>query len=120
MAIVVVSDSYVKIRLSPSSNDASCSALSHLYLECGIDKEKTSKEIWTQLLLYKKGTRRLAAQERKQLGLAAIEGKKPLPFREYKYLAKRNCESDEPEHVAADTFLLLEWNIISPAEYVVD
>ena len=46
---VVVRDSSVNIRLSPSSHDASCSALSHLYLECGIDKEQISKEIWTQL-----------------------------------------------------------------------
>ena len=43
---------------------------------------------------YKKGTRRLAAKERKQLGLAATEGNKPLPFRAYKYLAKFFFESD--------------------------
>ena len=52
---VVVSDSSVGIRFSPSSYDAYCSALSHIYLECGIDKEKTSKEIWMQLCSYKKG-----------------------------------------------------------------
>ena len=67
----------------------------HLYLECGIDEEKTSKELWTQLSSYKKGSRRLAVKERKQLGLAATEGKKPLPFRAYKYLAKILFESDE-------------------------
>ena len=89
-------------------------------LECGIDKEKTSKELWTQLSSYKKGTRRLAVKERKKLGLAATEGKKPLPFCAYKYLAKILFESDEPEHVTAHTFLLLEWNLISRAEYVVD
>ena len=92
----------------------------HLCLECGIDKEKTSKELWTQVSSYKKGTGRLAVKERKHLGLAATEGKKPLPFRAYKYLAKILFESDEPEHVAAHTFLFLEWNPISRAEYVVD
>ena len=71
-------------------------------------------------MLYKKGTRRLAVKERKQLGLAAIEGKKPLPFCAYKYLAKIIFKSDEPEHVAAHKFLLLEWILISWAEYVVD
>ena len=81
---IVVSNSSFKIRLRPSSYDASFSALSHPYLECGIYKEKTSKELWTQLLSYKKGTRRLAIKESKQLGLAAIEGKNPLPFRAYK------------------------------------
>ena len=85
---VVVRDSSVNIRLIPSSYDASCSALSHLYLECGIDKEKMSKELWTQLSSYKNGTRRLAIKERKQLGLAPTEGKKPLPFRAYNYLVK--------------------------------
>ena len=79
-----------------------------------------SKELWTQILSYKKNTRRLAVKERKHLGLAVTEGKKPLPFCEYKHLAKILFESDEPEHVAAHKFLLLEWNLISRAEYVVD
>ena len=92
----------------------------HLYLECGIDKEKTNKELWTQFTFYKKGTRRLAVKERKQLGLAATEVNNPFLSSAYKYLAKRFFESDEPEYVVAHTFLLLEWNIISWAEYVVD
>ena len=62
----------------------------------------------------------MAEKERKQLVLAATEGKKPLPFRTYKYLAKILFESDEPENVTAHTFILLEWNIISRSEYVVD
>ena len=52
--------------------------------------------------------------------MAATEGKKPLPFRAYNYLAKILFESDEPEHVVAHTFLLLEWNIKPRSEYVVD
>jgi hypothetical protein len=43
---VIVSELDVEIRLSPSSYDVACSALSHLYRECGLDKEKTSKELW--------------------------------------------------------------------------
>ena len=85
---VVASGSYVKIRLSPSSHDESCSALSRLYIECGIEKEKTSKDLLTQLKLYQKGTRRLAVKERKQLGLAATESNTPLPFSAYEYLEK--------------------------------
>ena len=42
-----------------------------------------------------------------------------MPFRSYKYLAKNIFKSNVPEHVAAHTFLLLEWNLISRAEYVV-
>ena len=104
---IVVSDSYVDIRISPSSYDTSCSTLSHIYLGCCIEKEKTIKELWTQNLSYKKGTMRLAAKERKQLGQAATKGKNPLPFRTYKYLAKILFESDEPENFSAHTFLLL-------------
>ena len=70
--------------------------------------------------MYKKGTRRLAVKERKQLGLAATEVKNPFPFSAYKYLAKLFFKSDEPDHVAAHIFIPLEWNIISWAEYVVD
>ena len=70
--------------------------------------------------MYKKGTRRLAVKERKQLGLAATEVNTPFPFSAYKYLAKLVFKSDEPEQVVAHIFLLLEWNIISWAEYVVD
>ena len=39
MGTVVVRDIYVDIRLIPSSYDASCSTLSHIYLERGIDKK---------------------------------------------------------------------------------
>ena len=73
-----------------------------------------------QLSSYKRGTMRLVVQERKQIGMAATEVKKPLPFRAYKYLANILFESDEPDHVSAHTFFLLEWNLISQAEYVVD
>ena len=41
-------------------------------------------------------------------------------FRAYKQLAKILFQSDQPEHVAAHTFLLFEWNQISWADYVVD
>ena len=43
-----------------------------------------------------------------------------MPFRAYKYLSKILFESDEQEHVAAHTFILLERNLISRAEYVAD
>ena len=79
-----------------------------------------SKELWTQLPSYKKGTRRLAVKERKQLGLATTEGKKRLFFRAYQYIANILFKSNEPEHVATHTFLLLKRNLVSRAEYVVD
>ena len=55
----------VQIRLGISSFDGACSALSHLYLECGLDKEVISKELWSKLSTYKKGTRRKYTKEKK-------------------------------------------------------
>jgi len=119
---VVMNEKDLVIRLSPSSYDGACSALSHLFTESGITKEQTScsKDLWLKLSSYKKGTRRLSAKEKKQHGLSTIEGKKPLPFAAYELLAKILFESPDPEHVPAHTFLLLEWNLISRAEYLVD
>ena len=48
------------------------------------------------------------------------EGKKHLPFAAYCYLAKILFTSASPEHVPAHTFLLMEWNLMSRSEYVVD
>ena len=119
---VVVGEDEHTIRLQPSSYNGACSALSHFFTESGISKEKTknTEELWNNISSYKKGTRRLSTKERKELGLSTTEGKKPLPFRAYKHLARILFESEKPEHVAAHTFLLLEWNLISRAEYVVN
>lgn len=118
----VTKDDSATIRLSPSSYDAACSALSHLFTESGISKEsnESTKELWTKLSAYKKGTRRLGVKEKDNLGLSTDEGKKPLPFSAYKYLAKVLFESSKAEHVAAHTFLIIEWNLISRAEFVVN
>ena len=58
---VVISESRGEIRLGPSSYDEACSALSHVYLGSGLDKEITSKESWAKLLSYKKDLRRNGA-----------------------------------------------------------
>ena len=113
-------DETVYVRLGQSAFDGATSALSHLYTECGLDKHIISKDLWTKLTPYKQGSRRLAASEKKKLGLSTVEGKKHLPFAAYRKLAKILFESEKPEHIHAHTFLLLEWNLISRAEYVVD
>ena len=70
--------------------------------------------------MYKQGSRRTAAREKKKLGLSTVEGKKHLPFAAYRLLAKILFESEKLEHVYAHTFIVLKWNLISRAEYVVD
>ena len=47
----------ILIRLGSSAFDRACSSLSHLYLECCLDKEVVSKDLWAQLSTYKKGSR---------------------------------------------------------------
>ena len=108
--VVVATGDDKLIRLSSSSYDAASSALSHLFQECRIKKDvtETTNDLWTKIAAYKKGTRRLSAKEKKELGLSQVEGKKALPFEAYKYLAKILFESDKPEHIAAHTFLLLK------------
>ena len=51
--------------------------------------------------------------------LSQTEGKRPLPFAAYEYLADILRRSDNPEHIAAHLFLLLDWNLISCADGVV-
>jgi len=111
----------VTIRLASSSYSASCSALSYLFSESGISKDfnETTKELWTKLSAYNKGMRRVGGKEKRLLGLSTEEGKKPLPFAAYKYLAKVLFESKKAEHVGAHAFLIIAWNLISRAEFVI-
>ena len=107
------------VRLSHSSFDGACSALSHLYKDCGLDKDVVSQDLWHKLGSYKRGSRRAGAQQKKKLGLNQTEGKAALPFAAYQYLASILFESEDPEDVAAHTFLVLEWNLVARAEYVI-
>ena len=113
-------DETVSIRLGKSAVDGATSVLSHLCLECGIQKLTVSKDLWTRLAVYKQGSSRTAASQKKKLGLSTVEGKKHLPLAGYRLLSKILFESDKPEHIFAHTFLVFEWNLISRAEYVVD
>jgi hypothetical protein len=47
------------------------------------------------------------------------KGKKPLLLAAYKYLAKKIFESKKPEHVGAHMFLIIAWNLISHAVFVI-
>ena len=97
----------VEIRLNPSLFDGACSSLSYLIQESGIDKDvnEVTKELWSKIATYKKGTRRILAREHYELCLSASEGKKPFPFRAYHYPAKVLFESEDSKHIAAHTFL---------------
>jgi hypothetical protein len=88
----------VEVRLSASSYESACSALSHLYTDAGLNKEAISPELWKKLSSYKKGSRRMGASEKNDFGLKLSEGKRPLSYqakisasrRFYSEVRKRN------------------------------
>jgi hypothetical protein len=110
----------VIVRLKLSSYEAYCSALSHLFTECGKDRESTCPGLFSELSRYKKGARRTSADERRKLGLRTTEGKKPLPLKGYMRLAEILFLSEKKEYVQAHTFLVLDWNMISRSESVIE
>ena len=120
--MITIGHGEAEIRLSSSSYDGACSALNHLFIESFIEKDVNvvTKDLWCRLSRYKKGMRRKGAQQKGELGLSLAEGKKPLPIAAYKELARILFESEKPEHVAAHAFLILSWNLIARAEFVVD
>lgn len=114
--------STIHVRLHISSYDGITSSLSCLFTDCKVarDVNEQVKHMWETLPLYKKGSSRKGAKERHQLGLRMNEGRDPIPFAAYVHLAEILCKSEKPEHIAARLFLLLDWNLMSSAETVVD
>ena len=76
------------ILVSPSTYDGIFSSLSHIYKLCGVDKDVVSPTLFQLLATYKKGTRRVGASQKKDLGLKIMEGNKHLSFPEYKLLCE--------------------------------
>lgn len=72
----VIVTNKVTIRLGVGSFSNACSALSHLFLECNVDKSATraSRFLWKKLSIYLKGTRRTGARERQEHGIRVTEG----------------------------------------------
>jgi hypothetical protein len=114
--------STIIVHLSASAYDNACSSLAFLFVECDCSKDYSpvSKNLWRKITLYKKGYHQESAKERSDLGLRTAEGKDPLPLACLIYLCKFLHCSNDPEHVAALLFLLIEWNLISRAENVVN
>jgi hypothetical protein len=103
----VIASTTVTIRLSAGSFSNACSALSHLFTECGIDKatSDTSRDLWRKLALYLKGCRRTGARERAEHGLRNTEGKDPMPLAAYVHLAQILSQSSNPEYIVCHLFL---------------
>ena len=112
----------ITLRLTASSFDGVCSSLANLFTECEVPKDVSAatKDMWLRLSTYKKGSRRASARERREVGLCTAEGKGPLPVKCLQYLAEVLHRSKEPEHIAALFFLLLEWNLLSRADMVIN
>jgi len=85
---VVVAET-IKVRLTASSYDGVCSALSFLFSECDLEKDhcETSKALWKKIGVYKRGYRQESAAQRREAGLRTAKGKDPLPLACLIYLA---------------------------------
>jgi hypothetical protein len=112
----------IKIHLKAASFDGVQSAIANLYTDCNFDRDfnETTKEFWRKIGLFRKGTRRKGARERQKLGLRTVEGKDPMPHPAYVYLANVLHKSKDPKMIACHLFLLLEWNLISRADFVIE
>ncbi len=52
--------------------------------------------------------------------MRTVEGKDPISLAAYTYLTKVLIQSDDPKHVSAHIFLLLEWNLISTEDMIIN
>jgi hypothetical protein len=79
----------------------------------------TSKHLWKKNALYMKGAQRTGARERQEHGLCTTEGKDPMSFKAYVYLARLLVKRNDPEHVVLHLCLILDWQMVSHAEGMV-
>jgi hypothetical protein len=118
----VVVNENVTVRATAGAYDDACAAFSYLFVECDMDKNSTevSKNLWHKIGLYKKGCHNTSARERQALGLHTSEGKDPMPIAALIYLCEILHNSKDREDVAALLLLLIDWNLISFADNVVN
>jgi hypothetical protein len=64
-----------------------------------------TKELWTKLTKDKQGTKREGIKQKNLLGIAIVEGKKPLLFQAYMYLAQILLESDSQARTCCNTHI---------------
>jgi hypothetical protein len=109
------------VQLGKSVYDGITSSLACLFTECKVARDVSAsvKEMWLTIPQYKKGSARTGARQRQQLGLRQNEGRDPFPFAAYNFLANILSASPDPEHVHAHLFLLLDWNLMSRADTVI-
>lgn len=66
--------------------------------------------------MYIKGSERINLAAKQTLGLKIVEGKCHMTAIVYEKLAQILFESDEPEHIFAHCFFVLDWNLMKRAE----
>ena len=76
-------------------------AIDCLYWQCGIEIPENLKD---SISLYCKGSKRCGATIKQQLALKINEGKGPMSFEVYKFIAKGLFESSKKEHVFVHFF----------------
>jgi hypothetical protein len=112
----------IHVRLHKSSYDGVTSSLANLFKECKVrrDINNNVKDLWETIAVYKRGSTRVGARQRRDLGIRFTEGKDPMPFACYELLCSILHKSKTSEHVAAHLFLILDWNMLSRADAIVE
>ena len=105
------------MRCSNSVYTGIGSVIHFLYRQCGIEIPAKLKD---SISLYCKGSKSCGATLKQQLVLKITEGKRPMSFEVYKFIAKGLFESSKKEHVFVNLFLILNWNLMKRSENYVN
>ena len=92
-------------------------AIAFLYRQCGIEIPAKSKDSISQ---YCKGSKRRGETLKQQLALKITEGRRPMSFEVYKFIAKGLFYLSKKEHVFLHLFLILYWNVIKRSKNCVN
>ena len=83
------------IHLGASAFEEFCSVLSYFYLKIEIDKETTNKDLWSKLLMHKKGSCCTITRERKKLKMSTVDGKQSFSVCSVPATCKDNVSEQE-------------------------
>jgi len=79
-----------------------------------------SNDFRDKLTIRTRALARLHQREKEEMGTRLTEGKDPMPFVVYKFLAAKMLESVDKEAIFAHTFMLLTWNLMCRSKNTVN
>lgn len=93
------------------------SALHEMFRRCNM---QYSNDFRDKLTIRTRALAKLHQQEKEDTGSRLTEGKDPMPFVVYKFLAEKMLASEDKEAIFAHTFMLLTWNLMCRSKNTVN